>query len=133
MLEGRVFLCGAGVGTPQLRSFGKLVDQVYDRLQLAPSAGELVAIKGGRPEEALGALSRRLADRDLMRRVVSELLSVPRPDLANHRTLIRLSRDLQNRVALITTNFDVLFERALDAETGPGTARRQSVAGQALP
>ncbi len=134
MLRGEVvFLCGAGVSTPQLPGFYDLVTQVYASIPLTPLPAEEAAIKAGRLEEALGALSRRLADPQLMQAKVAELLQVDNPDLANHLTLLRLSRDLDNQVVLVTTNFDPLFERGLDALEGAGAGAGQSLAGQALP
>ena len=67
-------------------------------------------------------------------RTVSELLAVPdHPNLSQHRTIVRLSRDLDNRISVVTTNFDTLLERAA-AEVMPSeTARDISFAGQALP
>ena len=69
-----------------------------------------------------------------MTATVSELLTVPDPPILNqHRTLLRLSRDLDNRISVVTTNFDTLLERAA-AEVMPiETARDISFAGQALP
>src|SRR5258707_5319647 len=77
MLSGEaVFLCGAGVSTPQLPGFRPLVDQVYERLKMEPKRAESDAIREGRLEEALGALARRLTDPDLMYRTVARLLRV---------------------------------------------------------
>ena len=91
MLRGEVvFLCGAGVSTPQLPGFRDLVTKVYASIPLSPEPAERAAIKAGRPEEALGALSRRLADPRLMHGKVADLLQVEHPDLANHLTLLRL-------------------------------------------
>ena len=90
----------------------------------------------GKPafEEVLGALSRRLSDPYAVTHTVSELLTVPdHPNLTQHRTVLRLSRDLDNRISVVTTNFDTLLERAA-AELIPSvTARDISFAGQALP
>ena len=65
---------------------------------------------------------------------ISELLTVPdHPILDQHRTILRLSRDLDNRISVVTTNFETLLERAV-AEVMPSeTARDISFAGQALP
>ena len=47
-------------------------------------------------------------------RTVSELLAVPEhPILDHHRTILRLSRDLDNRILVVTTNFETLLERAV--------------------
>jgi hypothetical protein len=133
MLAGEVvFLCGAGVSAPQLPNFQQLVERVYKRLGVEPEGAEADSLKGARFEEALGVLSRRIVSPDLVLRAVDAELQIDNPVLDNHQTLLRLSRDAGNRVVLITTNFDTLFERALE-QAGAGSARGQSLAGQALP
>ena len=134
MLDGGVaFLCGAGVSAPQLPMFGDLVTQVYARLGVESTAGECAAISAGRYEEALGALSRRLVDPDRLYHEVTDILTLSNPDLARHKVLLRLSRARDNRIVLVTTNFDTLFERAVEEIEGRDSGRRQSLAGQALP
>ncbi|WP_295184599.1 SIR2 family protein [uncultured Brevundimonas sp.] len=134
MLEGKVvFLCGAGVSSPQLPGFRQLVDDVYDRLNVEKTAGEARSCDEGRYEEVLGALARRLSRPQVVGEAVNDLLQIADPDLARHRTLIRLSRDLLSRPSLVTTNFDTLFERAFEAEEGGRAAQPLSLAGQALP
>lgn len=127
-----VFLCGTGISAPQLPDFKKLVDQTYAKLGVAMNPSEERAYKGERFEEVLGALSRRLADPEAMVRTTSDLLAVPAdPRLEQHRTVLRLSRDLSNRVLTVTTNFDTLLERALGLPAAE--VRPLSFAGQALP
>ncbi|MGV1949671.1 SIR2 family protein [Agrobacterium vitis] len=127
-----VFLCGAGISAPQLPNFAALVDETYTRLGLEKDASEELSYRRQRFEEVLGALGRRLADEEAMVNAVSELLAVPsNPQLDQHRTVLRLSRDRNNRVLTITTNFDTLLERALDQ---PATSVQSlSFAGQSLP
>ena len=64
-------------------------------------------------------------------RVATTKLLTPAPDLAlpDHLNLLRLSRDPEGRVRLLTTNFDPLFECAAhaDGQTVP------SHAGKAIP
>lgn len=134
MLEGRVvFLCGAGVSSPQLPGFKKLVDDIYERLNVEKTPGEVRSYKEGRYEEVLGALARRLSQPQSVGQAVNDLLQIADPDLARHGTLIRLSRDLLSRPTLVTTNFDTLFERAYDDVEGKGASKPLSLAGQALP
>lgn len=134
MLGGDVvFLCGAGVSAPHLPMFAELVEQVYPRIGLEPAPSETEALKVSRYEEVLGTLSRRLANPSRLYEAVTEILSKPDVDTAHHRTLLRLSRARDNRVILVTTNFDGLFERALDEIEGTGSGKRASLAGQALP
>lgn len=127
-----VFLCGTGISAPQLPDFKSLVDRTYARLGVEMDASEQRSYDGQRFEEVLGALGRRLADPEAMMRAASELLAVPAdPQLDQHRTVLRLSRDLSNRVLTVTTNFDTLLERALDLPAP--LVRPQSFAGQSLP
>lgn len=127
-----VFLCGTGISAPQLPDFKALVDRTYERLGVEMDASERRSYEGERFEEVLGALGRRLADPQAMVRTASELLAVPaNPRLDQHRTVLRLSRDLNNRVLTVTTNFDTLLERALAQPAAE--VRPQSFAGQSLP
>ena len=129
-----VFLCGTGISAPQLPDFKHLVERTYEALTVDKTNSEQSAFNQGRFEEVLGSLSRRLSDPDAVRRTVSNLLAVPEhPTLDQHRTILRLSRDLDNQISVVTTNFDTLLERAV-REVVPGeTPRDLSFAGQALP
>lgn len=132
MMGEVVFLCGTGISAPQLPDFKTLVDQTFEVLGVVMNRSEQKAYDALRYEEVLGALARRLADPGAMVRTVAGLLAVPAdPRLDQHRTILRLSRDLSNRVLTVTTNFDTLLERALAA--APPEVRAQSFAGQALP
>ena len=135
LLTGEVvFLCGAGVSAPQMPGFRGLVERTYEALGLEKTDSERSAFDKGLFEEVLGALSRRLSDPSAVTRTVSELLTVPdHPTLDQHRSILRLSRDLDNRILVVTTNFDTLLERAI-AEVMPSeTPKDISFAGQALP
>ena len=114
--------------------FRCLVERTYEALGLKRTDAEQSAFSKSLFEEVLGALSRRLSDPYAVTRTVSELLKVPNnPILDHHRTILRLSRDLDNRISVVTTNFDTLLERAA-AEVMPSeTPRDISFAGQALP
>lgn len=135
MMAGEVvFLCGSGISAPQLPDFKTLVDRTYERLGVEMSLSEHRAYSAGRFEEVLGSLSRNLADPMAMVRTVSDLLKVPAdPKLEQHRTVLRLSRDLGNRVVVVTTNFDNLLEHALPAGASSPALWNLSFAGQALP
>lgn len=129
-----VFICGAGVSLPQLPTFEGLVAGAYAELGMQPDAAEQISIDAQRYEEALGALARRHAHPKRIYEAVAKILAVPdRPDLGHHLTLLRLSRNLDNRIALITTNFDTLFECAVEEAEGAGRAAPLSFAGQSLP
>ena len=129
-----VFLCGTGVSAPQIPDFKRLVERTYEILAIERTESEQGAFDQGRFEEVLGSLSRRLSDSDAMIRTVSGLLAVPEhPILDQHRTILRLSRDLDNRISVVTTNFETLLERAVPEVKPKETPRDISFAGQALP
>ena len=135
LLAGEVvFLCGTGVSAPQMPGFRSLVESTYEVLGVKKTPSERIAFGKLAFEEVLGALSRRLSDPYAVTRTVSELLTVPdHPSLTQHRTILRLSRDLDNRISVVTTNFDTLLERAAAELIPSETARDISFAGQALP
>jgi len=135
--EGRaVFLCGAGVsmrvGMP---SFDGLTGQIYADIGETPTneAAEEVALKRGEYDRALRSLERRtrLPKAPSRVRIAATKLLTPAPGLAvpDHLNLLRLSRDAEGQVRLLTTNFDPLFECAAhaDGQTVP------SHAGKAIP
>lgn len=135
MMAGEVvFLCGTGISAPQLPDFKTLVDRVYERLGVDRSPSETKAYDAGRFEEVLGSMSRGLADPAAMVRAASDLLAVPaQPRLDQHVTILRLSRDLDNRILTVTTNFDTLLERGIATVAPLLPAKQASFAGQALP
>lgn len=135
LLTGEVvFLCGAGVSAPQLPDFKSLVERCFKRLGMEKSASEEQSFKDGRFEEVLGSLSRRIVDPADMTKTVVELLKTPgEADLAHHRTILRLSRNLENRPVIVTTNFDTMLEKALLDFESADLARQLSFAGQDLP
>ena len=129
-----VFLCGAGVSAPQMPDFGRLVESTYETLGVERTDSEKSAFEKDLFEEVLGSLSRRLCNPYAVVHTVSELLAVSdHPSLSQHRTIVRLSRDLDNRILVVTTNFDTLLERAAADVIPSETARDISFAGQALP
>ena len=128
-----VFLCGAGVSAPQMPGFEGLVTSVYERGGWEPNASEQLSFDGGRFEEGLGTLARRLSQPSALYDTVADVLRIPaRPDLSHHRTLLRLSRRLDNQPIIVTTNFDTLFERAARKSLG-GAIHELSHSGQSLP
>ena len=114
--------------------FQRLVERTYQTLGVEKTASEQSAFEDDRFEEVLGSLSRRLAEPESVTRTVSKLLAVPEePHLDQHRTILRLSRDLDNRISVVTTNFDTLLERAASEASPNKTPGDISFAGQALP
>ncbi len=128
-----VFLCGAGVSAPQMPGFAGLVTSIFERRGWEPNASERLSFQNDRFEEGLGTLARRLSQPTALYDTVADVLKIPpRPDLSQHRTLLRLSRRLDNQPVIVTTNFDTLFERA--ARKSLGTSLPElSYSGQSLP
>lgn len=135
LLTGEVvFLCGAGVSAPQLPGFGGLVKSCFADLNVQMNPSEQFAFDNYRYEEVLGSLSRRIVDPTLMVRTVVKFLQPPADlNLDNHRTILRLSRNMENQPTIVTTNFDTLIERALLEKVEPESVRSLSSAGQDLP
>ncbi len=135
LLKGEVvFLCGAGVSAPQLPGFKQLVCQCFKPLNVSMNDTEKIAFKAERYEEVLGSLSRRIVDPSELTKVVSKEVQAPsRVNLSNHRTILRLSRDLENRPTIVTTNFDTLFERAVNEAGFTDKVANLSFAGQEIP
>ncbi len=135
LLEGDVvLLCGAGISAPQLPGFAGLVNGCFEALGEEKTPAEQTSFDDKRFEETLGTLGRRLVDPEALTEAVCQALQVPADvDLAHHRTVLRLSRDRDGRVLVVTTNFDTLVERALQPSDLSRGVRGVSYAGQALP
>src|SRR5712692_6897772 len=108
--EGRaVFICGAGVsmrvGMPL---FGELTTKIYADIGETPDneAAEGEALKRGEYDRALRSLERRtrLPKAPSRVRTATTKLLTPAPGLAvvDHLNLLRLSRDAEGRVRLLT-------------------------------
>lgn len=129
-----IFLCGTGVSAPQMPNFRQLVEDTYSKIGVDMTDSERHSFSQGRFEEVLGSLSRQLSDPDRVTATVSNLLAVPDdPELDQHRTILRLSRDLDNRISVVTTNFDTLLERAAVKEFTNDEIANISFAGQSIP
>ena len=116
-----------------LPDFKTLTENVFARLGIEMQPAERHPFTRDRFEEALGALSRRLADKRLLySAVAAELAANDTTDLPTHSTILRISRDFEGRPALVTTNFDTLFERALHQQTQQ-PIRTKSYAGAQIP
>ena len=129
-----IFLCGAGVSAPQLPGFDLLVSQCFDRLRMNMSPSERQSFEEKRFEEVLGSLSRRLVRPAILHEAIKNLLKTPETyNLSHHQTILRLSRDIENRPAIVTTNFDTLFEQACFDLKDRDSGQSPSFAGQDLP
>lgn len=130
------FLCGAGVSRRVgLPSFEQLTDWIYDRIGETPDdePAERIALARKEFDRALRSLEKRTHRPGTVSRVrmaVAERLAEPDGPFPDHLALLQLSRDVEGRHRLLTTNFDTLFERA--AVDG-GSAGVPSHAGKSIP
>jgi hypothetical protein len=131
-----VFLCGAGVSyRVGLPSFKQLTEQVYERLGEAPDGevAERIAFQRGEFDRALSSLEKRThrpKTESRVRTAVTELLATPAKAFPDHLALLQLSKDVEGRPRILTTNFDTLFERAAAAA---GMVDVPSHAGKSIP
>lgn len=118
--EGRVvFFCGAGISYPAgLPGFGGLVKEIYRLCGTAPSDSDIEheAFKRGQFDATLDLLERRLpGQRMAVRRALAQAL---KPHLRRRgatdtqAALLRLARNREGSLRLVTTNFDRLFHVA---------------------
>lgn len=116
--DGRVvFFCGAGISYPAgLPGFKGLVDQIYRYNGTTPSDIERAALDRGQYDATLDLLERRLPGQRLA--VRRALVRALQPKLRRmgaidtHSALLRLSRDRDGALRLVTTNFDRVFHAA---------------------
>lgn len=118
--DGRViFFCGAGISYPAgLPGFGGLVDKIYEELGTTRSTIEDEAYGKGQYDATLDLLERRVpGQREAVRAALQKVL---KPNLRKkgakdtHNALLQLSRDRNNNVRLVTTNFDRIFQLLMD-------------------
>lgn len=110
-----VFFCGAGVSMPAgLPNFPKLTERVMQALGTPPDAPSRRLFEQS-GEVNLDQVFNRLNEeypRDEVERTVSRILATPRKTKSDaHSIILRLSRNALRRPRLVTTNFDLLFER----------------------
>lgn len=116
--EGRVvFFCGAGISYPaDLPGFKGLVEQIYRLNGTELSEIEREAFERGQFDATLDLLERRLPGQRLaVRRALAQAL---KPKLRRkgatdtHAALLRLARNREGALRLVTTNFDRIFHVA---------------------
>lgn len=124
--EGRViFFCGAGVSRARARLpdfFGlatNVVDQlhvegdstvrklIHEAAEIAKRVGEGGLISADR---IFGLLERHFSVADIHAAVAQSVAPAASADLTAHRILLDLARGTDDKVRLVTTNFDLLFE-----------------------
>jgi hypothetical protein len=114
--EGRViFFCGAGISYPAgLPGFKKLVDDIYNIVCTTKKDIEERAYNNGQYDATLDLLERRLPGQRLSMR--KALVRALKPKLRRkgametHEALLRLARNRDGVLRLVTTNFDRIFE-----------------------
>jgi NAD-dependent SIR2 family protein deacetylase len=118
--EGRVvFFCGSGISYPAgLPGFTGLVEQIYQLNGTPLSDIERKAFHRGQYDATLDLLERRLPGQRLsVRRALAEVL---KPNLSldgatdTQAALLRLARNREGALRLVTTNFDRLFHIAAE-------------------
>lgn len=123
--EGRVvFFCGAGISYPAgLPGFRGLVDEIYRRNGTYPNDIERAALDREQYDASLDLLERRVpGQRVAIRRALAETL---KPRLRRkgatdtHAALLRLARDREGALRLVTTNFDRVFHAAAKRSDQP--------------
>ncbi len=130
------FLCGAGVSfRVGLPLFETLTTQIYEILGEKPDdePAECNALERKEFDRALRSLEKRThrpGTESRVRKAVSQLLVAPSGPLPDHAALLQLSKDIDGRSRLLTTNFDTLFERAAQSI---GLVGVQSHAGKSIP
>lgn len=116
--EGRVvFFCGAGISYPAgLPGFKGLVEEIYRLSGTTPSAIEREAFERGQFDGTLDLLERRLpGQRVAVRRALAQALKPRlrrRGATDTHVALLRLARNRESALRLVTTNFDRVFHAA---------------------
>ncbi len=116
-----VFFCGAGISLPAgLPNFATLAKKIIDDLgSPADSKARMLLERSGSdtdfapPLDQVFTLLQQEYGDTYIETVVSDLLKTPtKADTILHATILRLSRNANKRLQLVTTNFDWLFERA---------------------
>lgn len=124
--DGRVvFFCGAGVsrayaGLPDFFELARIVMDSLGALPESPSRKLINAARAIEPivgvggvvsaDRVFGLLEREFKTKDIEAAVAAALRPENDVDLFAHRTLIQLARGPDEKVRIVTTNFDLLFE-----------------------
>ncbi len=110
-----VFFCGAGISYPAgLPDFKGLVDEIYRRLHTTRTQLEDEAYKREQFDITLDLLERRIpGQRIAVRKALAEVLKPKlrrRGATDTHAALLQLARGRNEKLRLVTTNFDRIFE-----------------------
>lgn len=109
-----LFFCGAGVSVPAgLPSFEKLTKNVAEKLYALDSDDNEISklLFNKEFDRTFTALKRIYGDEIVDSILLNELKLPKSPLLDNHENLLKLSINEENEPFIITTNFDLLFEK----------------------
>lgn len=109
-----LFFCGAGVSVPAgLPSFEKLTRNVAEKLYALDSDDNEISklLFNKEFDRTFTALKRIYGDEIVDSILLNELKLPKGPLLDNHENLLKLSINEENEPFIITTNFDLLFEK----------------------
>lgn len=106
-----IFFCGAGVSMPAgLDSFWELTDRIVTSLD-AQEARKLLD-DGWDFDRIFNQLVKEFERPEIDRQIYKALGRKRAKTLAHHRAILSLSKGAAGTTQLVTTNFDLLFERA---------------------
>ncbi len=114
-----VFFCGAGISYPAgLPGFEGLVRELYCGLGVQENEVERAAIKRMQYDTAIGLLEGRvIGKRKKVRNKLAEILT-PDSSISGatkmHKVMLTLAQNRERSLRLVTTNFDRLFQKALE-------------------
>lgn len=109
-----LFFCGAGVSVPAgLPTFYSLTKRVAEQLHALDDENNEVSqlLYGYQFDRTFTALKRIYGDDLVDSILLNELKLTKTPLLTNHENLLKLSINEEKKPFLITTNFDLLFEK----------------------
>lgn len=112
-----VFFCGAGISTAAgLPLFGRLVKQLYEKAGVTPNGMQAYSINHKQYDTAVELLENVYVGG--RKEVRKNLIDILEPDcskkyaLTMHKSLLTLATDRENKIKLVTTNYDHLFNIA---------------------
>nr|WP_174505196.1 hypothetical protein [Acinetobacter sp. Marseille-Q1620] len=109
-----LFFCGAGVSVPAgLPNFYNLTKRVAEKLHALDDENNEVSqlLYGNQFDRTFTALKRIYGDDLVDSILLNELKLTKIPLLTNHEYLLKLSINEEKKPFIITTNFDLLFEK----------------------
>lgn len=117
--EGKVvFFCGAGISFPaKLPGFGSLVWNLYEKMGVMPNDVQLQALKSSQFDTAVSLLEAVKSTNEWRHDVRKAMADLLKPDYksskatSTHEALLQLATTNENKVRLITTNFDRIFQK----------------------